>query len=38
MVMCIVPRKNVQGNSGKITCPRTGFVCNYSELVKAYIS
>lgn len=25
-------------NNGKITCPRTGFVCNYSELVKAYIS
>ncbi|KAJ4824601.1 hypothetical protein Tsubulata_010914, partial [Turnera subulata] len=25
-------------NDGKITCPRTGFVCNYSELVKAYIS
>lgn len=25
-------------NDGKITCPRTGFVCNYKELVKAYIS
>ncbi|KAJ8760263.1 hypothetical protein K2173_011675 [Erythroxylum novogranatense] len=25
-------------NGGKITCPRTGFVCNYSDLVKAYIS
>ncbi|OAY38735.1 protein MAEA homolog [Manihot esculenta] len=25
-------------NNGKITCPRTGFVCNYSEVVKAYIS
>ncbi|CAN0899123.1 Protein MAEA homolog [Linum grandiflorum] len=25
-------------NNGKITCPRTGLVCNYSELVKAYIS
>ncbi|KAF8397582.1 hypothetical protein HHK36_016502 [Tetracentron sinense] len=25
-------------NDGKITCPRTGLVCNYSELVKAYIS
>ncbi|KAF9674813.1 hypothetical protein SADUNF_Sadunf10G0166000 [Salix dunnii] len=25
-------------NDGKITCPRTSFVCNYSELVKAYIS
>ncbi|MCD7463743.1 hypothetical protein HAX54_051312 [Datura stramonium] len=25
-------------NDGKITCPRTGFTCNYTELVKAYIS
>ncbi|KAI9118698.1 hypothetical protein K1719_010143 [Acacia pycnantha] len=25
-------------NNGKITCPRTGFSCNYSEVVKAYIS
>ncbi|KAK9148328.1 hypothetical protein Scep_007085 [Stephania cephalantha] len=25
-------------NDGKITCPRTGLVCNYSELVKAFIS
>lgn len=25
-------------NNGKITCPRTGLVCNYSEVVKAYIS
>ncbi|KAJ9160001.1 hypothetical protein P3X46_025444 [Hevea brasiliensis] len=25
-------------NNGTITCPRTGFVCNYSEVVKAYIS
>lgn len=25
-------------NNGKITCPRTGIVCNYSEVVKAYIS
>ncbi|KAL9230528.1 hypothetical protein vseg_005866 [Gypsophila vaccaria] len=25
-------------NSGKITCPRTGDVCNYSDLAKAYIS
>ncbi|KAJ6901997.1 macrophage erythroblast attacher [Populus alba x Populus x berolinensis] len=25
-------------NDGKITCPRTGLVCNYSEVVKAYIS
>ncbi|KAL5569187.1 hypothetical protein UlMin_025762 [Ulmus minor] len=25
-------------NNGKITCPRTGFVCNYKDLVKAYIS
>ncbi|GLT66885.1 hypothetical protein SLA2020_392280 [Shorea laevis] len=25
-------------NSGKITCPRTGQVFNYSEVVKAYIS
>ncbi|KAG5237669.1 protein MAEA [Salix suchowensis] len=25
-------------NDGKITCPRTSLVCNYSELVKAYIS
>ncbi|XP_058080866.1 protein MAEA homolog isoform X1 [Magnolia sinica] len=25
-------------NDGKITCPRTGLVFNYTELVKAYIS
>ncbi|XP_058182396.1 protein MAEA homolog [Rhododendron vialii] len=25
-------------NNGKITCPRTGLVFNYSEVVKAYIS
>ncbi|KAK9123688.1 hypothetical protein Sjap_013290 [Stephania japonica] len=25
-------------NDGKITCPRTGYACNYSELVKAFIS
>ncbi|XP_071711220.1 protein MAEA homolog [Rutidosis leptorrhynchoides] len=25
-------------NSGKITCPRTGLVCNYTEVTKAYIS
>ncbi|KAK9158060.1 hypothetical protein Scep_004634 [Stephania cephalantha] len=25
-------------NDGKITCPRTGLVCNYTELVKAFIS
>ncbi|KAG5239770.1 protein MAEA [Salix suchowensis] len=25
-------------NGGKITCPRTGLVCNYLDLVKAYIS
>jgi hypothetical protein len=25
-------------NDGKITCPRTGLVCNYSEVVKAFIS
>ncbi|KAF2318640.1 hypothetical protein GH714_009502 [Hevea brasiliensis] len=25
-------------NNGTIMCPRTGFVCNYSEVVKAYIS
>uniref|UniRef100_A0A7C8YPA2 Macrophage erythroblast attacher n=1 Tax=Opuntia streptacantha TaxID=393608 RepID=A0A7C8YPA2_OPUST len=25
-------------NNGKITCPRTGLVCNYSDLAKAYIS
>ncbi|RXH94351.1 hypothetical protein DVH24_024035 [Malus domestica] len=25
-------------NDGKITCPRTGFICNYTDLVKAYIS
>ncbi|XP_022956805.1 protein MAEA homolog [Cucurbita moschata] len=30
--------KMAKENSGKITCPRTGFVCSYSELVKAYIS
>ncbi|CAI0411570.1 unnamed protein product [Linum tenue] len=25
-------------NYGKVTCPRTGLVCNYSDVVKAYIS
>ncbi|KAK9070499.1 hypothetical protein SSX86_010901 [Deinandra increscens subsp. villosa] len=25
-------------NNGKITCPRTGLVCNYSEVTKAYVS
>ncbi|KAK4758036.1 hypothetical protein SAY87_019337 [Trapa incisa] len=25
-------------NDGRITCPRTGMVCNYTDLVKAYIS
>ncbi|PRQ58943.1 hypothetical protein RchiOBHm_Chr1g0364751 [Rosa chinensis] len=25
-------------NDGKITCPRTGEVYNYKDLVKAYIS
>ncbi|KAJ9175605.1 hypothetical protein P3X46_014146 [Hevea brasiliensis] len=25
-------------NNGKITCPRTGLICSYSEVVKAYIS
>jgi hypothetical protein len=25
-------------NDGKITCPRMGLVCNYSDLVKAFIS
>lgn len=25
-------------NGGKIICPRTGEECNYTELVKAYIS
>ncbi|KAK1322481.1 hypothetical protein QJS10_CPA03g01158 [Acorus calamus] len=25
-------------NDGKITCPRTGYVCNFTDLVKAYIS
>ncbi|XP_051121791.1 protein MAEA homolog isoform X2 [Andrographis paniculata] len=25
-------------NHGKITCPRTGLVCNYTDLIKAYVS
>ncbi|XP_062092776.1 protein MAEA homolog isoform X2 [Humulus lupulus] len=25
-------------NNGKITCPRTGYICNFKDLVKAYIS
>ncbi|CAA3027080.1 protein MAEA homolog [Olea europaea var. sylvestris] len=25
-------------NNGKITCPRTGLVCNYTDVIKAYIS
>ncbi|GMI80647.1 hypothetical protein like AT3G55070 [Hibiscus trionum] len=31
-------KEMAEKNDGKITCPRTGLVCNYSELVKAYIS
>ncbi|XWS66093.1 hypothetical protein CRYUN_Cryun05aG0170800 [Craigia yunnanensis] len=31
-------KEMAEKNNGKITCPRTGLVCNYSELVKAYIS
>ncbi|KMZ56924.1 hypothetical protein ZOSMA_8G00690 [Zostera marina] len=27
-----------KNNNGKITCPRTGYVCNYGELVRAFIS
>jgi hypothetical protein len=27
-----------KSNNGKITCPRTGYVCNFNELSKAYIS
>ncbi|KAL3521001.1 hypothetical protein ACH5RR_019150 [Cinchona calisaya] len=25
-------------NNGRITCPRTGFICNYTEVIKAYVS
>ncbi|XP_057981823.1 protein MAEA homolog [Malania oleifera] len=25
-------------NNGKVTCPRTGLVCNYSDAIKAFIS
>lgn len=25
-------------NNGEITCPRTGLVCDYTEVLKAYIS
>ncbi|XP_073031664.1 protein MAEA homolog [Primulina eburnea] len=25
-------------NNGRITCPRTGLVCNYTDVVKAYVS
>ncbi|KAL1213707.1 MAEA-like protein [Cardamine amara subsp. amara] len=31
-------KEMAEKNGGKITCPRTGFVCNDTELVKAYIS
>ncbi|XP_022747135.1 macrophage erythroblast attacher-like [Durio zibethinus] len=31
-------KEMAEKNNGKITCPRTGLVCSYSELVKAYIS
>lgn len=31
-------KEMAEKNGGIITCPRTGFVCNYTELVKAYIS
>ncbi|KAF3320782.1 macrophage erythroblast attacher-like protein [Carex littledalei] len=27
-----------KNNDGKITCPRTGYECNFSDLVKAFIS
>ncbi|XP_068660164.1 protein MAEA homolog [Aristolochia californica] len=27
-----------QKNDGKVTCPRTGLVCNFSDLVKAFVS
>ncbi|XP_010534449.1 PREDICTED: macrophage erythroblast attacher [Tarenaya hassleriana] len=31
-------KEMAEKNGGKITCPRTGYVCNYSDLVKAFIS
>lgn len=31
-------KEMAEKNGGTITCPRTGLVCNYTELVKAYIS
>lgn len=31
-------KEMAEKNGGEITCPRTGFVCKYTELVKAYIS
>ncbi|XP_010427253.1 PREDICTED: macrophage erythroblast attacher-like [Camelina sativa] len=31
-------KEMAEKNGGKITCPRTGFACDYTELVKAYIS
>ncbi|KAL9295050.1 Protein MAEA [Arabidopsis thaliana] len=31
-------KEMAEKNGGKIKCPRTGLVCNYTELVKAYIS
>ncbi|TYH76589.1 hypothetical protein ES332_D04G096800v1 [Gossypium tomentosum] len=31
-------KEMAEKNNGKITCPRTGLVCSYSDLVKAYIS
>ncbi|VVB05721.1 unnamed protein product [Arabis nemorensis] len=31
-------KEMAEKNEGKVTCPRTGLVCNYTDLVKAYIS
>ncbi|ESQ44948.1 hypothetical protein EUTSA_v10010415mg [Eutrema salsugineum] len=31
-------KEMAEKNGGNITCPRTGFVCNYTDLVKAYVS
>ncbi|CAH2064081.1 unnamed protein product [Thlaspi arvense] len=31
-------KEMAEKNGGEITCPRTGFVCNHTDLVKAYIS
>lgn len=38
LIQCQALEEMASKNNGNITCPRTGLVCNYSEVVKAFIS